>query len=90
MSLRINAANLILEVRSDFDDLYFIEIFDDKTFSVQSVDGNVLSKEDMEAAVAGFSQAVLLSESTEDLMSRLHALTNHIVWYQVSGSLQVE
>nr|VXZ92040.1 Uncharacterised protein [Klebsiella pneumoniae] len=90
MSLRINAANLILEVRSDFDDLYFIEIFDDKTFSVQSVDGNVLSKEDMEAAVAGFSRAVLLSESTDDLMSGLHALTNHIVWYQVSGSLQVE
>lgn len=87
MSLRINAANLILEVRSDFDDLYFIEIFDDKTFSVQSVDGNVLSKEDMEAAVAGFSQAVLLSESTDDLMSRLHGLTDHIVWYQVSGAI---
>ena len=87
MSLRINAANLILEMRETFDNLYYIEIADDKTFSVQSADGRALTKDDMDAEVAGFSQAIQLSGSTDDLMSRLHGLTDHIVWYQVSGAI---
>ena len=87
MSLRINAAKLIIEMRETFDNLYYIEITDDKTFSVQSADGRALTKDDMDAEVAGFSQAIQLSGSTDDLMSRLHGLTDHIVWYQVSGAI---